>query len=121
MMKDKPDIGERLRARAPGQHPELAGVYGSYRWDVEDVGSYYMAVADGSVTVREGRLDADCTIGSNEDDFWAIVEGRQNLLTAFMQGRVHMEGDIALAQKLHGLMPGPMNVGAPVLSSTEGQ
>src|SRR5436190_16937006 len=105
-MKNK-DIGERIQLAATRPHPELERVVGSYRWDVADVGSWYVGVDHGAVTIREGRLDADCVIGSDAPDFWAIIEGHQNLLTAMMQGRVTIQGDLALAQKLHGLLPAP--------------
>lgn len=108
-MDENRDIGERIRAAAARSHPELAGVVGSYRWDVEGKGSWYVSVDHGVATAREGMLSADCIIASNEDDFWAIIDGRQNLITALMQGRVRIDGDLALAQKLHGLLPGPQD------------
>lgn len=111
-MDEPRDIGQRIRAAAARSHPDLAGVVGSYRWDVEGKGSWYVSIDHGVATAREGMLSADCIIASNEDDFWAVIEGRQNLLTALMQGRVRIEGDLALAQKLHGLLPGPQNVPA---------
>jgi len=39
-----------------------------------------------------------------EQDFVDLVEGRRNLITAHMQGRVMVRGDMALAQKFHGLV-----------------
>lgn len=111
-MDETRDIGQRISAVAARSHPELAGVVGSYRWDVEGKGNWWVGIDHGVATAREGMLSADCTIASNEDDFWAIIEGRQNLLTALMQGRVRIEGDLALAQKLHGLLPGPQGVAA---------
>jgi predicted lipid carrier protein YhbT len=108
-MDETRNIGERISAVAARSHPELAGVVGSYRWDVDGKGSWYVSVDHGVATAREGMLSADCIIASNEEDFWAIIDGRQNLITALMQGRVHIEGDLALAQKLHGLLPGPQD------------
>jgi arylformamidase len=82
----------------------LRGVRGTYRFDIDKVGSWFLAVNDGVVNVQESTDDADCVISCDEQDFVDIVEGRRNLITAHMQGRVHVRGDMALAQKFHGLV-----------------
>lgn len=92
------------RAAARGPDPRLKGIRGSYRFDVEGAGSWHATVADGTVKVTEGAAAADCVIRCDEADFVRIARGEQNLLTAAMQGRVQIEGDMALAQKLHGFV-----------------
>jgi arylformamidase len=84
--------------------PHLRGVHGTYLFDIEKVGSWFVAVDDGAISVEETKRDADCTIICNEQDFVEMIEGRRNLITARMQGRVKIRGDIALAQKFHGLV-----------------
>src|SRR5215471_11727745 len=84
--------------------PALRGVHGTYLFDIDKVGSWFVAVDDGAIRIEETRNDADCTIICDEGDFADIVEGRRNLITAHMQGRVQLRGDIALAQKFHGLV-----------------
>jgi arylformamidase len=84
--------------------PVLRGVHGTYLFDIEKVGSWFVAVDDGAIHIEETKRDADCTIRCDEQDFVDIVEGRRNLITARMQGRVKVFGDIALAQKFHGLV-----------------
>src|SRR5215472_8676564 len=71
--------------------PVLRGVHGTYLFDIDKVGSWFVAVAD-------------CTISCEEADFVDIVEGRRQLITSHMQGRVTIRGDMALAQKFHGLV-----------------
>ena len=44
---------------------------------------------------------------AEEEDFLRIIEGKQNMLTAGLQGRVRLCGDLALAKFLHGLQPEP--------------
>jgi putative sterol carrier protein len=95
------------RRKQDPYEPRLAGVTGSYRFDIEDVGSFFVDVDDGHVIVSDEAHDADCTIGCSEEDFLAIAHGRQNLLTAAMQGRVVVVGDLELAQKLYGILPMP--------------
>src|SRR5215467_4481917 len=84
--------------------PVLRGVHGTYLFDIDKVGSWFVAVDDGATHVEETKRDADCTISCDEPDFVDIVEGRRHLLTAHMQGRVKIHGDMALAQKFHGLV-----------------
>ena len=90
--------------RLQRDEPVLRGVHGTYLFDIEKVGSWFVAVDDGKIRVEETKRDADCTISCNEADFVDIVEGRRQLLTSFMQGRVKIHGDMALAQKFHGLV-----------------
>lgn len=89
----------------------LAGVTGSYRFDVDGVGSFFVAVDDGRLAVAELERAADCTIRCAPQTFLRIADGSQNLLTAAMQGLVEISGDLALAQKLGGLLPGPEPAG----------
>ena len=84
--------------------PLLRGVTGTYLFDIEGVGYWFISVRDGAIKLEEARHDADCTIRCNESDLIDIIEGRRNLITAAMQGRVKIQGDITLAQKFHGLV-----------------
>lgn len=84
--------------------PILRGVHGTYLFEIKDVGYWFVSVRDGSIQIEEARHDADCTIWCDEADFIDLVEGRRNLITAAMQGRIKVKGDYALAQKFHGLI-----------------
>jgi len=84
--------------------PRLQGVTGSYRFDVEGVGSWRLEVHDKIATMTESTAAADCVLRCNEADFVRIARGEQNLLTAFLQGRVQVEGDYALGQRFHGFI-----------------
>jgi putative sterol carrier protein len=97
------------RAAARGFDERLADVEGSFRFDVDGVGSFRVEVDHGSITSRDdpGRSSADAVLASSEQDFLKIASGEQNLLTAYMQGRVRFEGDLALAVELWRFLPGP--------------
>src|SRR5215475_11949382 len=84
--------------------PVLRGVHGTYLFDIDKVGCWFVAVDDGAIHVEETKRDADCTISCDEADFVDIVEGQRQLITSQMQGRVKIRGDMALAQKFHGLV-----------------
>jgi len=91
--------------------PLLRGVTGSYLFKIEGAGYWFIRVRDGTIQMEETRHDADCTIRCDEEDFIDIIEGRRNLLTALMQGRVKIDGDITLAQKFHGLVSARIETG----------
>jgi len=92
------------RHKLQKHEPSLRGVHGTYLFEIANVGHWFISVEDGNVEIKEARHDADCTIRCDEADFIDIVEGRRNLITASMQGRVKIGGDLALAQKFHGLI-----------------
>jgi putative sterol carrier protein len=80
-----------------------AGVTASYRFDVEGAGSWHIAVADGQVTVTESGEAAACVIGLKEDVFLKLLRGETKPATAYMLGRIKVDGDTALALKLKEL------------------
>ncbi len=84
--------------------PLLRGVTGTYLFEIEHAGYWFIAVRDGAIRIEEVPHDADCTICCDEPDFIDIIEGHRNLITAAMQDRVKIRGDITLAQKFHGLV-----------------
>lgn len=86
------------------REPALRGVHGTYLFDIEGVGSWFVKVNDGAIEVEKAMREADCTIQCNEEDFVSIVLGRRNLVTAVLQGRVNVSGSFALAQRFHGLV-----------------
>ncbi|WP_438026848.1 SCP2 sterol-binding domain-containing protein [Sorangium sp. So ce233] len=57
-----------------------------------------VAVDDGSFRIAPEGASEDCELSCSLDDFSRIVHGEQNLITAIMQGRVGVRGDLAVAQ-----------------------
>jgi len=84
--------------------PLLRGVTGTYLFEIGNAEHWFISVQDGEISMEEERHDADCTISCDESDFIDIIEGRRNLITAAMQGRVKIHGDVLLAQRFHGLV-----------------
>jgi putative sterol carrier protein len=90
----------------PGRiEPEkLAGVSATYRFDVDQVGSWRVAVEGGAVTVDETDAPAECVIGASEKTLMRIVTGQQNPAAALMLGKLRIEGDMTLALRLKDLL-----------------
>ena len=81
-----------------------AGMSNTYLFDIEGAGQWTVAVDDGKVTVTEGAAaDADCTITSSEENFERIVAGELNPTSAYMTGKLKVNGDMGAAMKLQKL------------------
>jgi putative sterol carrier protein len=82
---------------------KTAGINKSYVFDIEDAGVWKVDVTDAGVEVTEGGGDADVTIRASEETFSAIAEKKQNPTTAFMTGKLKVDGDMGAAMKLQKL------------------
>jgi hypothetical protein len=96
--------GAAVRA---ARDPMLRHASGSCRFDVQGVGSWLVHADHGALTVdaAEHTLPADSTVTASEDDFLRMAHGEQNPRTAFMQGRVKLAGNLALADRFLYLFP----------------
>jgi hypothetical protein len=98
-------VRQKFEARKENPYsPLLAGVYGTYLFDIHGAGSWHVSVDDGRLGIKESNEPAQCGIACEEEDFIGIMEGRQNLVTSWMQGRVNITGDVSLAEKFHGFI-----------------
>ncbi len=79
------------------------GTRASYRFDVAGAGTWRVEVNDGAVDVAESDAPADCVIRASEEDLLRVVRGELSAVTAYMTGRVRVEGDIGLATRLRDL------------------
>ena len=82
---------------------KTAGMNNSYVFDIEGAGVWKVDVTDAGIEVTEGGGDADVTIHASEETFRAIAEGKQNPTTAFMTGKLKIDGDMGAAMKLQKL------------------
>jgi putative sterol carrier protein len=92
---------EGLPARADTS--KLAGMNNSYVFDIDGAGMWFVTVEDGTVSVREGDGEADCTISTTEENFKKILSGEQNATSAYMTGKLKIKGDMGAAMKLQKL------------------
>jgi putative sterol carrier protein len=91
---------EGLEARAATAN--LQGIDHSYRFEIEGEGSWQLRIHAGTVTVTEGGADAatDATIRTSSEVFERIVSGKQNPATAYMTGKIKVDGDLGAVLKL---------------------
>ena len=93
---------EKLPERA--DPAKTAGMNNTYVFDVEDVGQWTVAV-DGRRGERHRgrRREADCTISASEETLVKIAKGEANPTTAYMTGKLKIQGDMGAALKLQKL------------------
>jgi putative sterol carrier protein len=85
--------------------PEAAGSLSAViRWKINGVTEavYETAIANGAVTVREGRSagDPQVTLVMADADFLKLASGNSNPVTMFMTRKLKIAGDVALASGL---------------------
>lgn len=60
-----------------------------------------VVIKNGQCSVSDGAASAaDLTITMEDDDLVALLKGELNGMTAFMTGKLQIEGDLMLAQRM---------------------
>jgi putative sterol carrier protein len=95
---------EKLPSRVPPEN--TAGMTNSYLFEIKDVGTWLVAVDDGTVTVdkQEGEAEADVRIAMSEEIFRKLVAGEQNPMRAVMTGKIRVKGNMGAASKLQKIL-----------------
>jgi putative sterol carrier protein len=76
----------------------------TYGFDTDDGGRLRVRIAPGQVEVLDADGPADCRFACSRADAAAILEGSLNTVSALLQGRIQVDGDIGLAQRLHSFI-----------------
>lgn len=71
----------------------------------EGGGQWNATIKDGKLTIIEGvGSQPSMTVTCTAQDMLAIVNGELSAVSAFMQGRVKIDGNLTLAMKLQNLL-----------------
>jgi putative sterol carrier protein len=61
---------------------------------------YVVRITDTGCTVEEGEIaDPDATVIASQATYQAVVEGRLNVATAFMSGKLKVKGNLQLLMR----------------------
>jgi putative sterol carrier protein len=81
-----------------------AGLGATLKFDMGDAGVIFIDGKSTPNTVSNDNNDADCTVGLALDDLESMLAGDLAPTTAFMSGKLKVEGDMGVAMKLQSLM-----------------
>ena len=101
------EIFNEMQKRMDANPAKLAGMKAVFQFDISgaDPGIYSVAIADGKAAVSEGTsASSNITITMASNDFADMVEGKLDGITAFMGGKLKVEGDMMLAMQLQSLL-----------------
>jgi putative sterol carrier protein len=77
-----------------------SGLDATLRFDCGDAGSIFIDGKAMPNTVSDSIGPADCTIKVTLENLEALIAGELQATTAFMSGKIQVEGDIAIAMRL---------------------
>lgn len=107
-MTDLKEIFSALQHKLDDNAGKLEGINATYLFDLSENGvahQYNIAVADGVARVNQGGIDnPSLTVYMDTGDFVAVANGQLNPMTAFMGGKLKIQGDMMLAMKLQTLL-----------------
>ncbi len=108
MSSEKADNIQEVFEAIPEQFnaDAASGVDAIFQFDIsgEQGGKYWIKVVDQQVEVHEGEAeDPTITILSNAEDYLKMVNGELSPMSAFMQGKIKVKGNMGLAMKLQSM------------------
>ncbi|MBN1178525.1 MAG: SCP2 sterol-binding domain-containing protein [Anaerolineae bacterium] len=86
---------------------KIEGITGVFLFDIsgEGGGTWTVSIADGKIDVAEGRVGTpDLSVSMSAQDFVALSNGELNAVSAFMQGKIKIQGDMSMAMRLQSIL-----------------
>ncbi len=92
----------QIETARKGLEEKLAGkgFDGSIQVLIEGEGAFFIDEHG----VHDGKTPADCTLSANADTFAALLAGELHPTSAFMSGKLRLDGDMSVAMKLGSLL-----------------
>lgn len=100
-------VQEVLEGIAKQDPTKVQGINSVMFFDLsgEEGGQWTLTLADEGVRLEEGETASpNVTFSMEAQDFIAIANGELNPISAFMQGKVKVSGDMALAMRLQSIL-----------------
>jgi len=89
-------LTEKIRARVGDD----SGLDATVKFDFGDDGMIFVDAASSPNSVSNEDREADCTIRISLANFEKLLDGDMDPTTAFMMGRLKVEGSMGIAMKL---------------------
>lgn len=94
----------KLREHLNDNEELVEDIDATYQFDVADNGSWFIDLTQFPPVIKEEVGEADCTIGISSDDLMAIANKELDGMSAFMQGKLKIDGDMGLSLKLQPIL-----------------
>lgn len=94
------EITEGMRQRVGDD----SGLDATLKFDFGDDGVIYLDGASSPNTVSNEDKEADCTMKISMENFMKMVDGELDGTTAFMMGKLKIEGSMGVAMKLQSVL-----------------
>ena len=94
------EITDGLRRRVG----EDSGLGATVKFDLGEAGVVFIDATTVPNVVSNEDREADCTIRISLDDFASMTAGDLDPTTAFMMGKLKIDGSMAVAMKLQGVL-----------------
>jgi putative sterol carrier protein len=103
-MPDAKQVFSEIENRIKAKPEKAAGLNVTYQFDLTGE-SWTLKIADGAASVSPGPAqNPNTTLIASTDDWMSIATGKLNPVTAFMQQKLKVKGDMGMAMKLQGLL-----------------
>ncbi len=87
-----------------GNMGEDSGLGATVKFDLGDDGKIFLDGKTVPNSVSNDDGDAECTITMSMEDFESMLAGDLDPTTAFMMGKLKVDGDMSIAMKLSSVM-----------------
>ena len=95
---------ESLTAALSERVGDDSGLGATVKFIFGDEGVIYIDGASTPNSVSNEDKEAECTIAVTMEDFEAITKGEMDATTAFMMGKLKVEGNMGIAMKLSSVL-----------------
>ncbi len=85
---------------------KIQGMNSTYQFNItgDNGGDWWVKVADGAADVGDGAAESsNITLTMTDENFLALITGKLNGQTAFLTGKLKIQGDMTLAMKLQSV------------------
>jgi len=95
---------EEITAGMAERFDENSGLDATLKLDFGDDGVIYLDGVTSPNSVSNDDKDADCTMKISKENFLKLVGGELDGTTAFMMGKLKIDGDMGVAMKLQSVL-----------------
>ena len=107
-MASQQEVAEVFNSMVTNIDPNKVGdLHAVIQFDLsgDNGGQYWLKINGGQAESGQGPADnPNMTLRSTADDWIAVYNGDMSAMTAFMNGKLKIQGDMGLAMKLQGIL-----------------